>query len=97
MDQLINTVVLPFPLLSLPTALLFMVSCFPDLNDIIHLSCVNHRPRATLIREVFKAVEFRLCKAGFEEMKLLAQSAVREHIVSLYYEVTGFIDPSKYI
>lgn len=57
------------------------------------LSCVNKRFRALCAPRLFQKLKISFSKAGFECLKQMSKSPMRQHVRTICYEAPELIDP----
>lgn len=77
----------------LPTPILCMIveMLFPEAIDSV--SCVNKQLREICVPYLFRKVKFEFSKAGFDSLRSLSDSALRQYVSSLTYVVPLLLDP----
>jgi hypothetical protein len=82
---------------TLPTETFYNIIEFLVPRDVKRLSRASKRSREVCLPTLFRRVEFRFSKAGFDRLKNFIKSDTRYHVVSFTYIVPELLNAGKYM
>jgi hypothetical protein len=82
---------------TLPTEIFRIIIDLLTPWNVKDLSRVSKRLRESCLPSLFRRVEFQFSEAGFDGLKSLLKSDVRNHIVSFTYVVPELLKAGKYL
>jgi hypothetical protein len=82
---------------TLPTEILSTIIGLLPFWEVKDLSRASRRLRKVCIPSLFHHVEFQFSETGFEGLKSLLESDVRDHVVCFTYSVPELLKAGKYL